>query len=66
MANKKLDTKLEKIAQEILGIKTLEEQKSDGLDFFTNDEADFSVWSLKEALQKAYELGRNDAKKEIK
>ena len=64
MTNKKLDTKLEKIAQEKLGIKTLEEQKSDDLDFFTNEEADFSVWALKDALQTAYELGRKEAKKE--
>lgn len=64
MTNKKLDTKLEKIAQEKLGIKTLEEQKSDDLDFFTNEEADFSVWALKDALRTAYELGRKEAKKE--
>ena len=38
MKNKKLDTKLEKIAQEKLGIKTLEQQYSDDLDFFTNEE----------------------------
>ena len=45
---------LEKIAKEHLGIETLKTQMSDSLDFH-----EVSVWSLKEALVAAYELGRN-------
>jgi len=50
MKNKKIE--LEKIANEILNIETLETRMSDSLDFH-----EVSVWSLKKALEMAYELG---------
>jgi len=50
----KIDQKLEKIAQEKLGIDTLEQRWSDGLDFY-----DLSVWQIKAALLAAYEEGKN-------
>ena len=49
----KRDKALEKIAQETVWVDTLETRMSDSLDFY-----DISVWGLKYALQKAYELGR--------
>lgn len=51
---RKLDQLLEQIAKEELGIDTLEEQKSDSLDFH-----EVSVWSLKSALERAYKAGQN-------
>ena len=48
----KMKNKIEEIAKEVLGIDTLEEQKSDELDFH-----EVSVWCLKEALEKAYAAG---------
>jgi hypothetical protein len=51
---KVLDVNLEEIARDMLGIETLETRDSDSLDFHG-----VSVWSLREALQAAYELGRN-------
>ena len=50
----KRDKELEKIAQDTVWVDTLETRKSDSLDFY-----DISVWQLKEALQRAYELGRS-------
>jgi len=47
---------LEQIAKEHLFIETLETQHSDRLDFH-----DVSVWSVKAALQAAYEAGRKAA-----
>ena len=47
---------LEQIAQAKLGIPTLRQRNSDGLDFH-----EVSVWGLKRALAAAYEAGRNDA-----
>lgn len=44
---------LEKIAQEVLYVETLETRRSDSLDFY-----DVSVWGLKEALRLAYEEGK--------
>ena len=41
-----------KIAKEKLGIETLEDRGSDGLDFH-----EVGVWSLKKALEAAYEAG---------
>jgi hypothetical protein len=50
---------LSQIANRHLWIPTLEERKSDSLDFH-----EVSVWSLKKALQEAYEAGqKNLAKK---
>jgi phosphopantetheinyl transferase (holo-ACP synthase) len=43
---------LELIAEKVLNIPTLDTQNSDELDFY-----EISVWSLKEALKKAYEEG---------
>lgn len=45
--------KLEKIAQEVLGVETLERSWSDSLDFH-----EVSVWGLEEALKRAYEAGK--------
>lgn len=44
---------LTKIAQEELDVETLERRWSDNLDFY-----DVSVWSIKRALESAYEAGR--------
>lgn len=41
------------IAREALGVEALETRRSDGLDFH-----DLAVWSIKEALERAYEAGR--------
>lgn len=46
---------LEKIAEARLGIETLETRNSDSLDFH-----EVSVWSLKAALEAAYELGKKN------
>ena len=54
---KKLD-KLTKVANDSLGVGTLETRNSDRLDFY-----DVSVWGIKEALEKAYELGRKSVEK---
>lgn len=43
---------LEKIAQKHLGIETLEERKSDALDFH-----DLAIWSIEAALKAAFEAG---------
>ncbi len=43
---------LEKIAQEILRVETLETRSADDLDFHET-----SVWSLKKALELAFEAG---------
>ena len=45
--------KLEKIAQDVLGIETLERRWSDSMDF-----REVSVWGLEEALKLAYEAGK--------
>ncbi len=45
------------IAQQHLNIETLVERKSDGLDFH-----DVAVWSIKAALEAAYEAGRKARK----
>lgn len=47
---------LEGIAKNILRIETLETRNDDKLDFH-----EVSVWSLKEALELAYETGRKAA-----
>ncbi len=51
------DTKLTTIAREALGLETLETRKSDRLDFH-----DTAVWCVKEALEHAYEAGRQSAR----
>jgi hypothetical protein len=47
------DAMINEIAQRILGIDTLQTRKSDSLDFH-----DCAVWTLKEALEAAFEAGR--------
>jgi hypothetical protein len=47
------DATVNEIAQRILGIETLETRKRDSLDFH-----DCAVWSIKEALEAAFEAGR--------
>lgn len=48
-----IDQLLTEIAKKHLNLETLEAQNSDNLDFH-----DVAVWSLKEALQEAYEAGK--------
>jgi len=48
----KIDQLLTEIAKKHLNLETLEIRNSDSLDFH-----DVAVWSLKEALQEAYEAG---------
>ncbi len=64
MTNKQLKKKFEKIAQDKLGIQTLEYRNRDGLDFYDNDEGSISVGGLTDSLQAAYELGLKEARKE--
>ncbi|MCE9584362.1 MAG: hypothetical protein K8T20_17885 [Planctomycetes bacterium] len=52
----KKETTLNAIATQILQLKTLETRKSDSLDF-----REQAVWSLKRALEMAYEAGRKSA-----
>jgi len=47
-----IDQLLTEIAKKHLNLETLETRNSDSLDFH-----DVAVWSLKDALQKAYEAG---------
>jgi hypothetical protein len=55
MANRmdKMSADLERIAREILDLETLETRKSDSLDF-----REQAVWTLRRALEAAYEAGR--------
>ena len=48
---------LENIANNVLGIDTLETRNSDSLDFY-----EVSVWGIKEALMQAYNMGKNSKK----
>lgn len=50
-----------RIAKAHLGIKTLEHQNSDSLDFH-----DLAVWQIEEALMEAYKIGRLDGRNEKK
>lgn len=50
------DTTLATIARVALSLETLETRKSDRLDFH-----DLAVWSIKQALERAYEAGRRAA-----
>jgi hypothetical protein len=47
------DATVNEIAQRILRLDTLQTRKSDSLDFH-----DVAVWSIKEALEAAFEAGR--------
>ncbi len=53
MPTKKQDQQITEIAKRHLQIETLEERKSDSLDFH-----EVSVWGVKRALEEAFELGR--------
>ncbi|WP_449457919.1 DUF6900 domain-containing protein [Streptococcus suis] len=52
-----LEALLTAIAQEELLIETLETRRSDNLDFH-----DVSVWSIKRALERAYQAGQDSVK----
>lgn len=54
--DRKRDATIAAIARETLFIKTLETRKSDRLDFH-----DVAVWSVREALEKAYAAGHEAA-----
>lgn len=49
-------TAINRIAREVLGLETLEARNMDSLDFHEH-----AVWSIKEALERAYEAGRKAA-----
>jgi hypothetical protein len=51
------DNQLSTIAREALGLETLETRSSDSLDFH-----DLAVWCVKDALERAYEAGRQAAR----
>lgn len=50
-----VDQLLSEIAKKRMNIETLETRNSDSLDFH-----DISVWSLKDALQEAYNSGKGN------
>ena len=52
--NNDMNRALEEIAAKILSIPTLEARRSDQLDFH-----EVAVWSVKEALEAAFALGRD-------
>ena len=49
----------EKIAQDVLGLETLETRNADSLDFH-----DLAVWQIREALERAYQAGKNEKARE--
>ena len=51
------DAAIQNIARELLGIETLDTRKSDSLDFH-----EVSVWSVKDALDAAFESGRQTSR----
>ena len=55
MLSEAINKKIEKIAKDEFYIDTLETRDSDQLDFY-----DIAVWSVKKALERAYELGKRD------
>jgi hypothetical protein len=54
--NDQIESKLLKIAQDTLGIKSLKTRSSDGLDFH-----DIAVWRIKDALAAAFQAGTDCA-----
>ena len=50
------DNAINCIAREVLDLETLESRRMDSLDFHEH-----AVWSIKEALERAYEAGRKSA-----
>ena len=57
----KIEQRLTQIAKTKLGIDTLETRHSDSLDFH-----DLAVWSLREALEAAYQAGIEQGRKATK
>jgi len=53
----KMKADLERIAREILSVQTLETRNSDSLDF-----SEQAVWTLRRALEAAYEAGGQAAR----
>ena len=53
----KKDATIRLIAEDVLGIETLDTRKSDGLDFH-----DLAVAQIRKALNAAYEAGRKTAR----
>jgi hypothetical protein len=56
-ADKKRDETLLQIAKEVLFLETLETRKWD-----THDFHEHAVWSIKEALEKAYQAGKESCR----
>jgi hypothetical protein len=56
-ADKKRDETLLQIAKEVLFLETLETRKWD-----THDYHEHAVWSIKEALEKAYQAGKESCR----
>ena len=56
-ADKKRDETLLQIAKEVLFLETLETRKWD-----THDFHEHAVWSIKEALKKAYQAGKESCR----
>ena len=50
------DNAIKRIAREVLDLETLESRRMDSLDFHEH-----AVWSIKDALERAYEAGRKAA-----
>jgi hypothetical protein len=50
------DNAINRIAREVLDLETLESRRMDSLDFH-----DLAVWTIKDALERAYEAGRKAA-----
>jgi hypothetical protein len=60
-ANAKAQPYAAKIAREILDLETLETRRMDSLDFH-----ELAVWEIREALEAAYNAGRQAGKSEEK
>jgi len=58
MTTKRQNKQIVEIAKQILDLETLEERKSDSFDFHK-----LEVWTIKHALEKAYEAGRRETSK---
>lgn len=61
MSAKRMNATIEKIAREILRLETLETRKSDSLDFH-----DMAVWTIRDALEAAYNAGKDAANPKAK
>lgn len=59
--NAKALTTLTDIANQVLGVQTLEARNSDSLDFH-----DLAIWNIKKALEAAYLAGQNSVKERTK